>query len=53
MRDRKKQRELRKSKEKRLNRRDPSGYLDLTPYEAVNELIRKEKVESAAGEKKE
>ena len=41
MRDRKKQRELRKLKEKRLNKRDDTGLLDLTPYEAVERIIRK------------
>ena len=53
MRDRKKQRELRKSRksrEKRLDRRDQCGNLDLTPYDAVNEIIRKE--DKPAGEKK-
>ena len=52
MRDRKKQRELRRSKERRLDRRDLSGNLDLTPYEAVNAIIQKEKADVRAGEKK-
>ncbi len=43
MRNRKIQRMLRKSGEKGLSRRDTAGVLDLTPYEAVKNIIQKEK----------
>jgi len=43
MRNRKIQRMLRKSGEKGLSRRDTAGVLDLTPYEAVKDIIQKEK----------
>ena len=42
MRDRKKQRELRKAKEEKLEIRDFCGILDPTPYDAVKGIIKKE-----------
>lgn len=43
MRDRKKQRELRKAKEEKLEKRDFCGILDPTPYDAVRNIIRQER----------
>ena len=43
MRNRKKQRILRKIKEKGLSPRDETGLLDPTPYEAVKRIIEEEK----------
>ncbi len=43
MRNRKVQRMLRKSGEKGLSPKDSTGLLDLTPYEAVKDIIKKEK----------
>ena len=43
MRNRKIQRMLHKSGEKGLSRRDTAGVLDLTPYEAVKDIIQIEK----------
>lgn len=48
MRDRKKQRLLRKTKEKGLARKDETGLPDPTPYEAVKRIIEKEKKAIAA-----
>ena len=48
MRDRKKQRLLRKTKEKGLSRKDETGLPDPTPYEAVKRIIEKEKKAIAA-----
>ena len=50
MRDRKKQRLLRKTKEQGLSRRDITGYLDPTPYEAVKRIVEKEKAEIRGAE---
>ena len=46
MRNRKVQRMLRKTGEKGLSPRDSTGLLDLTPFEAVKEIIKKEKAEA-------
>ncbi|MBR4896598.1 MAG: hypothetical protein IKZ41_09225, partial [Clostridia bacterium] len=46
MRNRKVQRMLRKAGEKGLSPRDSTGLLDLTPFEAVKEIIKKEKAEA-------
>ena len=46
MRNRKVQRILRKAGEKGLSPRDSTGLLDLTPFEAVKEIIKKEKAEA-------
>ena len=43
MRDRKKQRLLRKLKEKGLSPKDETGLQDPTPFEAVKRIIEKEK----------
>ncbi len=43
MRDRKKQRLLRKLKEKGLSPKDETGLPDPTPFEAVKRIIEKEK----------
>ena len=43
MRNRKVQRMLRKSGEKGLSPKDSTGLLDLTPYEAVKDISKKEK----------
>jgi hypothetical protein len=54
MRDRKKQRLLRKTKEKGLSPRDSAGLPDPTPFEAVKRIIEREKKEAAgisAGER--
>ena len=52
MRDRKKQRELRKlRKEEKLDFRDGSGVLDPTPYYAVQKIIRQERKTAAAARK--
>ena len=52
MRDRKKQRELRKlRKEEKLDFRDGSGVLDPTPYYAVQRIIRQERKAAAAARK--
>ena len=48
MRDRKKQRLLRKTKEKGLSPKDETGLPDPTPFEAVKRIIRKEKEMIAA-----
>lgn len=45
MRDRKKQRLLRKLKEKGLSPKDETGLPDPTPFEAVKRIIEKEKKE--------
>ena len=47
MRDRKKQRLLRKLKEKGLSPKDETGLPDPTPFEAVKRIIEKEKREVA------
>ena len=44
MRDRKKQRLLRKTKEKGLSPKDQVGIPDPTPFEAVKRIIKKEKL---------
>ena len=49
MRDRRIQRQLRKSGEKGLSPKDSAGIPDPTPFEAVKNIIRKEK-ERIAGE---
>jgi len=43
MRDRKKQRLLRKTKEKGLSPKDETGLPDPTPFEAVRRIVEKEK----------
>lgn len=48
MRDRKKQRELRKRKEEKIDIRDSSGILDPTPYYAVQNIIERERAENKA-----
>ena len=45
MKNRKRQRLNRKRKEERLNRKDICGVNDPTPYEAVKNIIDKEKQE--------
>ena len=46
MRNRKIQRMLRKSGEKGLSPKDITGLLDLTPFEAVKDIIKKEKADA-------
>ena len=48
MRDRKKQRALKKAKEKKLEARDYCGILDPTPCDAVKRIIRQERKEIPA-----
>ncbi len=51
MRNRKVQRMLRKTGEKGLSPRDDTGLLDLTPFEAVREIIKKQKAAAARAAK--
>ena len=48
MRDRKKQRALKKAKEEKLETRDFCGILDPTPCDAVKRIIRQERKEIPA-----